>query len=220
MTNYQLARIALLTAVASLAPIPLVAQSNPLSSPAAQSQSSMPPSSTTPMQDSVGAPNETPQQLRDRMFLRKAAAGGLAEVQLGKLATEKGSAQPVRDFGQKMVDDHTKLNGELAPLADAAGVMIPKKLSKNDQSEFDKLSGLAGDAFDKEYIAFMVKDHHEDLREFHMEAMSTTDPELKAAVDKGAHVIREHMILADKLARDNGIPVPERGHKPATPPTP
>jgi putative membrane protein len=154
------------------------------------------------------------------MFVRNAAGGGLAEVQLGQLAAEKGSSQDVKDFGKKMVTDHTALNNDMAPVAQSMGVSVPKKLSKQDQAEYDKLNGLSGEDFDKEYITAMVKDHHKDLREFQNEATSTSDPELKAVVAKGLTVINEHMTMADKLAKDKGIAMPGRNGKSAAPPTP
>jgi putative membrane protein len=148
------------------------------------------------------------------MFLQKAAEGGTAEVQLGKLATEKASADDVKAFGQKMVDDHTELNNQMAPIAESKGVALPRKMGKADQAEYDKLSALSGEAFDKEYVAYMVKDHHEDLREFRTAAMNTNDPDMKMALDKAAKVIREHMVMADKLAREKGLATPGRGVRP------
>ena len=215
-------RVILLGVAALLCPVALLAQSDPLSMPASQTQqpNRSPQTPTTPpsMQDSTGNPNDTAQEMRDRMFLRRAAEGGLAEVQLGKLAAEKSSSQDVKDFGQKMVDDHTKLNNEMAPIAGSKGVMLPKKLTKGDQAEYDKLNGMSGDDFDKEYLAYMVKDHREDLREFRVEAVSTSDPTVKAVVDKGAGVIHEHMVMADQLARAKGVPVPSHNaNKPAPP---
>jgi len=153
--------------------------------------------------------------MQDKAFLRKAVEGGVAEIQLGKLATDRASADDVKAFGQKMVDDHTRLNESMAPIGQSMGVALPRKMSKADQAEYDKLGTLSGEAFDKEYIAYMVKDHHADLREFRIESAGTNDPELKAAVDKAAQVIHEHMVLADKLARDKGIQTPGRGGKPS-----
>jgi putative membrane protein len=156
---------------------------------------------------------------KDKMFLRKAAAGGLAEVQLGKLATQKAAAQDVKDFGQKMVTDHTALNSQMAPIADSMSVPLPTKLSTEDQAEYDKLNALSGDDFDKEYVSFMVKDHHQDLREFRTEAASTSNPTLRAAVDKGSKVIYEHMTMIDKMAREKGIATPgHSGGRPTPPP--
>jgi len=144
----------------------------------------------------------------DKMFLHKASMGGYAEVQLGQLAVQKGNSDDVKKFGQKMVDDHTALNDQMKPFVESAGLQPPTHLDKKDQAEYDKLSGLSGDDFDKEYIAFMVKDHHADLREFRREEATTTDASLKEAVGKGEAVIKEHTEMADKLAKDKGIPVP------------
>ena len=102
----------------------------------------------------------------------------------------------------------------MAPIAESKGVALPRKMGKADQAEYDKLSALSGEAFDKEYVAYMVKDHHEDLREFRTAAMNTNDPDMKMALDKAAKVIREHMVMADKLAREKGLATPGRGVRP------
>jgi putative membrane protein len=169
------------------------------------------------MQDSAPNSGVSGQMMKDKIFLRKAAQGGLAEVQLGQLASNKASSQEVKDFGAKMVKDHTDLNDQMKPVAESMGVMLPKKLSASDQAEFDKLNGLSGTDFDNEYLAYMVKDHHDDLREFRTEAAATSDPTLKDAVEKGARVIREHMIMVDGLARSRGLAVPTRGPRPTAP---
>lgn len=174
-------------------------------------------SSGNDLQDAAPNSGVSGQMMKDKIFLRKAAEGGLAEVQLGQLASEKASAQDVKDFGAKMVKDHTELNDEMKPIADSMGVMLPKKLSPKDQAEYSKLSGLSGNDFDTEYLTYMVKDHHADLREFRMEAMNASDPALKAAVDKGAKVIREHTSMVDSLARSKGIALPSRSQKPTAP---
>ncbi|HEY6414306.1 MAG TPA: DUF4142 domain-containing protein [Edaphobacter sp.] len=216
-------QIILLGTAMALSPVALLAQSDPMAPPTSNTTPTLPghAHSSTPMQESTGMSSDATEATRDKMFLRKAAAGGMAEVQLGQLATQKAAAQDVKDFGQKMVTDHTALNNEMAPIADSLGVTLPKKLSKEDQAVFDKLNALSGDDFDKEYVIFMVKDHHQDLREFRIEATSTNDPTLKAAVDKGSKVIYEHMTMIDKMARDKGIATPgHHGSKPATPPAP
>lgn len=172
------------------------------------------------MQDSSGAPSDTAQQMKDKMFVRNAVQGGLAEIELGKLAAEKGASDEVKAFGQKMVEDHGKLNEEMGQLADSIGARIPKKMTKGQQVLYDKLNALSGEEFDKEYIASMMRDHHADLREFRMEASSTNDSDVQEAVDKAAHVIREHMITIDKMARARGIPMPGHHRPPdAVPPS-
>jgi putative membrane protein len=184
-------------------------QQQPLSTPSSPST-----------QDSGPNAGDVGQVMQDKMFLRKAAEGGIAEVKLGQLAAQKASSEDVKDFGQKMVDDHTRLNLEIAQVADSMGVMLPKSMNKEDQAEYDKLNGLSGNDFDVEYLSFMVKDHHKDLHEFRMEAGSHADPTLHNEVVKAQGVIHEHTVMVDKLARARGIPVPVHGeHKPNPAPT-
>ena len=75
---------------------------------------------------------------------------------------------------------------------------------------------LSGEAFDKEYLTCVVRNHHEGLREFRVESQTTTDPELKSAVDQGAHVLHENLGTIRKLAEQNGVPIPKRGPNPDT----
>jgi putative membrane protein len=216
-------RMLVLGTATALSPAILFAQSNPMNPAGSTSTANQPgqqqPSSTS-MQDSSNNASEVGQAMKDKMFLRKAAEGGMAEVKFGQLAMQKASSDDVKAFGQKMVDDHTMLNNEMAPIADSLGVRVPKTINKEDQIEYDKLNGLSGNDFDTEYLTAMVKAHRKDLREFRTEAPNAQDPTLKDAVEKGEKIIHEHLTMVDKLARDKGIAMPPHGgNRPAPPPT-
>jgi len=154
----------------------------------------------------------------DKMFLHKASMGGYAEVQLGQLAAQKGNSEDVKKFGQKMVDDHTALNEQMKPFVESAGLKPPMHLDKKDQAEYDKLNGLSGADFDREYVSDMVADHHKDLREFRQESAAAADPQLKETVTSGEKVIAEHNRMADHLAQQIGVPVPGRPNPTVQPP--
>ena len=216
-------RIAVLAAAVVLAPSALVAQTDPNAmTPPGGGQGTVPPPggappASTSMRDTLGAPGQAGQEMVDKQFIRTAAEGGLAEVKLGLLATQKGGPE-VKEFGQKMVDDHTAINKDMAAVADTLGVMLPKKPSKDAQAEYDKLNGLSGDAFDKEYITVMLKAHWDDLRAFRTEASVAADPTLQTEVVKAAMVIRQHVMMIAKLATDKGIPLPPRPPRPGAAP--
>ncbi len=142
---------------------------------------------------------------QDATFLMKASQGGMAEIQLGQLAQQKSNNAKVKAFGQKMVTDHTMLNNNLKPFADKDGVTPPTGLAPDDQAEYDKLNGLSGKDFDKEYVAYMMKDHDKDLADFKQEASTTQDPQLKAAVMKGEKVIDQHHKMVDKIGSSMGV---------------
>lgn len=172
---------------------------------------------STTMRDTMGAPGETGQQMQDKIFVQKATEGGIAEVQLGKLAVQKGGPE-VKEFAQKMIDDHSAMNKEMANVADSIGTMLPRKMSKDAQAEYNKLNGLSGDEFDKEYILYEAKGHREDMRDFRMEVSVAVDQGLQAEVARAATMTREHLMLLTKLAKDKGVELPARPPRPATPP--
>ena len=213
-------RCTVLLGMAIMSPSLVFAQFDPMPPSTSQIQPNRSQTPSPATQDSGPNSGDVGQVMQDKMFLRKVAEGGLAEVKLGQLAAKKGSSDDVRGFAQKMVDDHTQMNNDVARLADAMGVMLPKEMNKEDQAEYDKLSALSGNDFDIEYLTFMVKDHHKDLHAFRIEAASPTDPALHDEVVRAEGVVHEHTVMADKLARTKGVPVPVHGQHPAHAPAP
>jgi putative membrane protein len=133
----------------------------------------------------------------DSTFADKAAQGGMAEVKLGQLAKDKASSQAVKDFGQKMIDDHTKANDDLKGVAAKEGVTLPTSLDARDQATYDRLSKLSGTAFDKAYMRDMVADHRTDVNEFRRESDHGTNPGLKAFAARTLPTLEEHLKLAE-----------------------
>ena len=86
-------------------------------------------------------------QMQDHTFMMKAAEGGLAEVQLGQLAQQNGQSQAVKDFGKRMVDDHSKANDQLKQVASQAGVTLPASPSSARPGGVQQLSKMQGDCF-------------------------------------------------------------------------
>jgi putative membrane protein len=164
--------------------------------------------------ESLGAPGETGQQMVDKQFLRSAVEDGLADVKLGSLAVEKGGAE-VKTVGQQMVDDHTSLNKGLGDVADSMGVMLPRKMSKDDQAEYEKLMGLSGKDFDTEYLTYTLKMHRQNLHSFYMEGSATTDTGLQAEIGKAMMAMHQHLTIIAKAATAEGITLPPRPPRPA-----
>ena len=122
---------------------------------------------------------------KDKSFMKEAAKGGMMEVDMGKMAQQKGKSPEVKKIGTTMVTDHTKANNELMAIAKKKGVDLskekPKSHSMNDAN------------FDKEYIDMMVKDHEKDLAAFQAEAKDGTDADVKAFASKTSAVIKKHL---------------------------
>jgi len=137
--------------------------------------------------------------------VRSALEGGNAEVKLGQLAAQKGSSEDVKQFGQKMVDDHTKLGHQMKQIAQQQGIEVPEGIPAKDTALETKLNSLSGDAFDQAYIAAMVKDHEKDLTEFKKEADSGNDTSIKGAATQGSQVISEHLQMAVQMAQKHNV---------------
>ncbi len=129
----------------------------------------------------------------DAKFVTEAANGGMAEVELGKLAKEKGQHLDVKAFGEMMVKDHSKANDELATLAQAKNITLPATLGIDEQNLKDELSKKSPGDFDKSYIEDMVKDHEKDIKLFEDASKNLKDTELKAFVDKTLPTLRNHL---------------------------
>jgi putative membrane protein len=136
---------------------------------------------------------------KDEGFLKDAAAGNMAEVALGKLALEKSSNNDVKTFAQRMIDDHTKMEGDVEAVAKANGVNLPDSPDKGAKKEMAKLQALSGADFDKAYMAFMVKDHKKDLSAFKSEASSTQNGGVRDLATNGAKTIQSHLEEAESV---------------------
>ncbi len=132
----------------------------------------------------------------DTHFATKAAAGGMAEVQLGQLALKNASSGDVKAFAQKMVDDHTKANDKLKNVAAKDNITLPSSMDSKDQATYDRLSKLNGAAFDRAYMRDMVADHKKDVADFQREASNGANPDLKNFASETLPTLQEHLKLA------------------------
>lgn len=149
----------------------------------------------------------------DENFVVKAAKGGMAEVELGKLAADKASNPEVKQFGQKMVDDHTKANDELKSIAEKKNITLPTAIDTKDKAEYNRLSKLSGPAFDREYMKHMLDDHKTDVSDFQYEARSGSDSDVRSFASKTLPTLQEHL----KLAQTTNGAVATSGSKTAKP---
>lgn len=135
----------------------------------------------------------------DRGFMLEAASGGMAEVELGRLASQRAATDAVRQFGQRMVNDHGLANQELMQIAQRKGVALPQQPDAKHRAAMDRLASMSGPQFDQEYMIEMVKDHQNDAVVFERETREGRDPELRAFAAKTLPVIRDHLRLATDL---------------------
>jgi|SRR5579871_2326918 len=136
----------------------------------------------------------------DRTFMREAAQGGIAEVKLGELAARQGERESVREFGQKMVDDHSKADDALNQIAQNKGITLPTEMDSDSRALYRRLSHLHGAAFDRAYIRAMRDDHSKDITAFRNEAHNGLDADVRDFASKTLDTVRHHYDMASDIA--------------------
>lgn len=138
----------------------------------------------------------------DSTFVTKAAMGNMAEVQMGQLAVQHASNPQVKQFGQRMIDDHSKANDELKKIASQKGETMPTTIDAKDKATIDRLSKLNGMQFDRAYMDDMVKDHRNDIAEFRRESQSGDDTDLKAFASQTLPTLQDHLKSAEETQKE------------------
>jgi len=133
----------------------------------------------------------------DTKFALEAANGGLFEVEVGKLAQNKAISPQVMKLANMMVADHSKANNELKTIASGKNITIPAVMSEKFQKEYDELSKMDRQGFDKAYTDKMVEAHKEDIDKFKAEADKGKDADLKAFAAKHVPILQHHLQMAE-----------------------
>jgi putative membrane protein len=157
----------------------------------------------------------------DEKFIKDACLGGLMEVHMGKLGVQKAQNAQLKQYAQRLIDDHTKANTELKQLASSKGLTLPDSHegissttesadrtqvrekadaeSHKEHAAIKKLEGLSGTEFDREFVRLAVNDHQKDIKEFEKAAKNADDTELKSFAAKTLPTLREHLQQARSL---------------------
>ena len=164
---------------------------------------------TTPTPTTTTTTNTTTQgDIRaDAAFIREAASANLMEVQLGQTAQVRATNSAVKQFGQRMVNDHTNLENQLATMAASNGLQLKQSLSSKHEDEVKRLNKLSGQPFDSAYMKLMVKAHQEDLAKFQSQSQSAKSLPVRNFAINALPVLQQHLSLATQVSSQVGLQV-------------
>lgn len=168
----------------------------------------------------------------DERFIKDACKGGHIEAEMGKLGVQKAQNPQVKQFAQKLADDHSKANAELKQLASSKGITLPEppeRIAGTDESadrtqvrdkedadpsrarehaefkrEWQKLESASGAEFDRQFVSMAVKCHEKGVKEFEKASQGTGDAEVKAYAAKTLPTLQEHLRTAQSLQSQVG----------------
>jgi len=135
----------------------------------------------------------------DRMFVSQAGAANMAEVALGQLAESQGQSDAVRNFGNRMVIDHTDANVALNNLAGPLGLALAQQPTMLQEKTIDSLASMSGPSFDRHYGRIAVKDHEDAVRLFTEEASFGANPDLRTFAARMLPTLKQHLSMAHSL---------------------
>ena len=141
----------------------------------------------------AGAAHAAPGTDADRTFVAKVSQGGMFEVEAGKLAEQKASAQDVRDFATMEVHDHTLVGDKLKALSSAAAIPIELKLNAEFSAKIDRLRALSGAAFDQQYMTDMADLHPKDGAAFLKESQGGGGQGFRAFGAETHKIVQRHI---------------------------
>jgi putative membrane protein len=144
----------------------------------------------------------------DAHFAREAATAGMMEVELGRIAVQKSLNDRVKQFGQRMIDDHSKRCGELKAIAANNDFKIPAQLDERHKTIVGMYVNMSGTEFDRAYIRDMIRDHQTDIAQFQKEANNGLNSDLKSWVATTLPALQEHLRVAKEV--DTSLSVTSR----------
>ncbi|RYE27028.1 MAG: DUF4142 domain-containing protein [Sphingobacteriaceae bacterium] len=149
--------------------------------------------------DTVNTTDIAQIDVKDAAFVNTATQGGMLEVQLGQLAQRNALNQDVKEFGEMMVKDHQKADGELKSIATGKKMGVPPSLGKEMQDRVDSMALKTSAAFDLKFMDIMVAAHKKDVADFEKASADLKDPDLKAFVVKTLPTLKMHLTHAEDL---------------------
>ena len=148
-------------------------------------------------------------------FMNSAAVSGMLEEQASRLAEQKSNDFRTRELAKKLAKDHAQANQELAQLAAAKDVALPKQLDQEHAAKLQSLQSAAPDQFDSNYAGLLVAGHNQAVMLFEQEAKAGQDPDVQAFAQRQLPKLRAHLEQMHELPN---LPVADRAPSPT--PTP
>lgn len=139
--------------------------------------------------------------MSDTQFAKAAAEGGQAEVKFGQLAEEKGTVKNVKDFGKRMVTDHSRVDDELKATTSKEDISLPSGMNAKDQAAYNQLAKLSGRDFDRAYAKSMVRDHMADIAVFRQESKNGKDASIRSFASRTLPTLETHLKLAEQMQK-------------------
>jgi putative membrane protein len=135
-----------------------------------------------------------------RKFLGQAMQDGIAEIQVCQLALQKSENPEVKRFAQRLIADHSRMDSDIASVAQTVGVTVPNQPSTGKKSVYQRLSKLSGRTFDRAFIDHNVRDHKSHVKEFGLQADAGSEVQVRELAQRELPILQQHLQLSQQIA--------------------
>jgi putative membrane protein len=150
-------------------------------------------------QSAPGVPAPHTTNTQDKLFTQLLGAGGMAEVEFGKIADGKAQNSSVKQFAQRMVQDHSKANEQLEKLAKQASIPLSGELGPDEKAMKDELDRTSAHSFDLAYMQGQLVSHQKAIILLQYEIGQGQDGELQRFAAESLPVVIGHLEMAQAV---------------------
>jgi putative membrane protein len=142
---------------------------------------------------------------KEAAFIKEAAQGNQAEVQMGQMGAQKAQNDQVKQLAQHLQQDHSQANQELTQIAQKLGVDVPTQPDRKETRASEKFQDKTGAEFDKAFVEHALQDHQKDITKYEKALQDVQDPQLKAFVQKSLPKLQHHLQMARTAGTAVGV---------------
>ena len=141
----------------------------------------------------------------DSRLIHEATADNLLEVRLGELAERKATNPMVKQFAQRMVTDHQRMEKQWTDMASKHGMPFQPALGKLHEQKVDRLQRADQQAFDREYVTTVIRQHVDDVDYFKKEGESARSGPVRNLVAYMLPILQDHLTSARQVGKQVGV---------------
>lgn len=143
------------------------------------------------------------QPSEDAQFVVKAGECDLAEINIGRIAAQRASRPEIRQFANQLVQDHTANLNRLNEMANRNRWKVAERMDQEHQQLFQKLAGMQGQDFDREFVSKMVDGHKKVAEMYQNASQNCKNADLKSFATQTLATIRQHEQAVQRLNGQN-----------------
>ncbi|HEX6434763.1 MAG TPA: DUF4142 domain-containing protein [Gemmatimonadales bacterium] len=148
----------------------------------------------------------------DAEFIRDIGADHTMQIQLAELARDRAKNNAVRNYAERELEDHTRLQRQWINMANSNGFPLKEGMGSSHREKVDQLRKANGNNVDRTYMTLMIQQHQDEVSYLQKEGRAARSPQVRQMVNRSLSTFEQHLELAKQVGRQVGVD-PEKALK-------